>query len=58
MTRTPGRTVLRLALAGLTGLTAAAVGLFFAAAPAGAAASPSYVRLAHLSPDTPNIEST
>jgi hypothetical protein len=56
VTRTPGRTVLRLALAGLTGLTAVAAGLLFAAAPAGAAASPSYVRLAHLSPDTPNVD--
>ena len=55
MTRTPRRTVLRLGLAGLTGLTLAVAGLAFTAGPAGAA-TPSYVRLAHLSPDTPNVD--
>ena len=52
MTRTPRRTVLGL---GLAALTAAAAGLAFTAGPA-AAATPSYVRLAHLSPDTPNVD--
>jgi hypothetical protein len=56
VTRTPTRTVLRLGLAGLTGLTAAVAALAFTAGPADAAASPSYVRLAHLSPDTPNVD--
>lgn len=54
MTRTPRRSVLRLGLAGVAALTAAVAGLTFAS-PAGAAA-PSYVRLAHLSPDTPNVD--
>ena len=31
-------------------------GLAFTAGPAGAAAAPSYVRLAHLSPDTPAVD--
>lgn len=56
MTRSPRRTALRLGLAGLAGLTVAVAGLAFTAGPAGAAASPSYVRLAHLSPDTPNVD--
>jgi hypothetical protein len=41
---------------GLAGLTLAVAGLAFTAAPATAAATPSYVRLAHLSPDTPNVD--
>jgi hypothetical protein len=56
MTRSSRRTVLRLGLAGIAGLTAALAGLAFTGSPAGAAASPSYVRLAHLSPDTPNVD--
>jgi len=40
---------------GLAGLTAAAAGLVVAVGPADAA-TPSYVRLAHLSPDTPNVD--
>lgn len=52
MIRTPRRTVLRL---GLAALTAAVAGLAVTAGPA-AAATPSYVRLAHLSPDTPNVD--
>lgn len=55
MTRTPRRPVLRLGLAGLAGLTMAVAGLAFTSAPAGAA-TPSYVRLSHLSPDTPNVD--
>lgn len=55
MTRTPRRTVLRLGMAGLVGLATAVAGLAFASSPAGAA-TPSYVRLAHLSPDTPNVD--
>lgn len=53
MTRTPRRTVLRL---GLAALTTAVAGLAFTAGPAAAATTPSYVRLAHLSPDTPNVD--
>jgi hypothetical protein len=56
VTRTPRRTVLRLGLAGLASLVAAVAGLAFTGSPAGAAAAPSYVRLAHLSPDTPNVD--
>jgi Domain of unknown function (DUF4397) len=56
VTRSPRRTALRLGLAGLASLTVAIAGLAFTAGPAGAAASPSYVRLAHLSPDTPNVD--
>jgi hypothetical protein len=57
VTRSPRRTARRLGLAGLASLTAAVAGLFFTGAPAGAAtAGPSYVRLAHLSPDTPNVD--
>jgi hypothetical protein len=48
--------VLRLGLAGLASLTAAVAALAFTAGPADAAASPSYVRLAHQSPDTPNVD--
>jgi hypothetical protein len=55
MTSTPRRTVLRLGVAGLVGLAGAASGLVLGAGPA-AAAAPSYVRLAHLSPDTPNVD--
>jgi hypothetical protein len=55
VTRTPRRTALRLGAAGLVGLAGAAVGLVLGASPAGAA-TPSYVRLAHLSPDTPNVD--
>ena len=54
MTSTPRRTVLRLGLAGLVGLLGAGAGMLVAG-PAGAA-SPSYVRLAHLSPDTPKVD--
>jgi hypothetical protein len=54
--RSSRRTALRLGLAGLASLTVAVAGLAFTAGPAGAAASPSYVRLAHLSPDTPNVD--
>jgi hypothetical protein len=50
--RFPLRTALRL---GLAGLTAASAALVLGAGPA-QAASPSYVRLAHLSPDTPNVD--
>jgi hypothetical protein len=56
VTRSSRRTVLRLGLAGIASLTAAVAGLAFTGSPAGAAASPSYVRLAHLSPDTPNVD--
>ena len=56
MTRSPRRTVRRLGLAGVAALIAAAAGLVFAGSPAGAVASPSYVRLAHLSPDTPKVD--
>jgi hypothetical protein len=35
---------------------AAAAGLAFTGSPAGAVASPGYVRLAHLSPDTPKVD--
>jgi hypothetical protein len=48
--------VRRLGLAGVAALIAAAAGLVFAGSPAGAVASPSYVRLAHLSPDTPKVD--
>jgi hypothetical protein len=48
--------VRRLGLAGVVALVAATAGLAFTGSPAGAAASPSYVRLAHLSPDTPNVD--
>jgi hypothetical protein len=47
--------VLRLGVAGLVGLAGAATGLLLDAGPAGAA-TPSYVRLAHLSPDTPKVD--
>lgn len=53
MIRSP-RTVLRLGLAALVGLGTGVVGIA-AAAPANAA-DPSYVRLAHLSPDTPKVD--
>jgi Domain of unknown function (DUF4397) len=46
----------RLGVAGLAAVLAAVAGLAFAGSPAGAAASPSYVRLAHLSPDTPKVD--
>jgi hypothetical protein len=52
----PKPAVCRLGLAGLAALVAATAGLAFTGSPAGAAASPSYVRLAHLSPDTPNVD--
>ena len=59
MTRSPRRTpsaLGRLGVAGLAGLAVALAG-GLAAGPAGAsAATPSYVRLAHLSPDTPNVD--
>lgn len=55
MTRTPQRTVLRLGVAGLVGLAGATIGLGLGGS-AAAAATPSYVRLAHLSPDTPNVD--
>ncbi|HYT09163.1 MAG TPA: DUF4397 domain-containing protein [Mycobacteriales bacterium] len=55
MTRTPTRTVLRLGVAAVLALIGAAAGSIAAAGPA-AAAQPSYVRLAHLSPDTPNVD--
>jgi hypothetical protein len=55
VTRTPRRPALRLGLAGLAGLALAVAGLAFTSAPAGAA-TPGYVRLAHLSPDTPNVD--
>jgi hypothetical protein len=48
--------VRRLGLAGVVAFVAAAAGLAFAGSPAGAVASPSYVRLAHLSPDTPKVD--
>lgn len=48
--------VRRLGLAGVVALVAATAGLAFTGSPAGAAASPSYIRLAHLSPDTPNVD--
>lgn len=58
MTRLPRRRTARwlgrVAAAGLVGLVAALAG-GLAAGPAGAA-TPSYVRLAHLSPDTPNVD--
>jgi len=54
VTRSP-RTVRR-GLAGVAAFVAAAAGLVFTGSPAGAAASPSYVRLAHLSPDTPKVD--
>ena len=53
MIRSP-HTVLRLGLAALVGLGAGVAGIAVAA-PAGAA-DPTYVRLAHLSPDTPNVD--
>jgi hypothetical protein len=46
--------VLRLGLAALVGLGTGVVGI--AAATPANAAEPSYVRLAHLSPDTPNVD--
>lgn len=49
------RSALRLGVAGLAILTVAAAGLAVTGSPAGAA-TPSYVRLAHLSPDTPNVD--
>lgn len=55
MTRSPRRTVLRIGVAGLVGLAGAATGLALGGSPAGAA-TPSYVRLAHLSPDTPKVD--
>lgn len=55
MTRSSRRTVLRLGVAGLAALTTAVAGLAFTGSPAGAA-TPSYVRLAHLSPDTPSVD--
>ena len=55
MTRSPHRTVLRLGVAGLAALTTAVAGLAVTGSPAGAA-TPSYVRLAHLSPDTPSVD--
>jgi hypothetical protein len=55
VTRTPRRTVLRLGVAGLVGLVGATIGLVLGGS-AAAAATPSYVRLAHLSPDTPNVD--
>jgi hypothetical protein len=51
-----GRAVRRLGLAGVVALVGAAAGLAFAGSPAAALASPSYVRLAHLSPDTPEVD--
>jgi Domain of unknown function (DUF4397) len=59
VTRTPPRRwspARRLGLAGLAAVVAAVAGLAFTGSPAGAAASPSYVRLAHLSPDTPKVD--
>jgi len=53
--RFPRRTVCRLAVAGLVGMAGATAGLVLGSSPAGAA-EPSYVRLAHLSPDTPNVD--
>jgi len=55
VTRTPRRTVLRVGVAGLVGLVGATIGLALGGS-AAAAATPSYVRLAHLSPDTPNVD--
>jgi hypothetical protein len=46
----------RLGLAGLAAVLAATAGLAFTGSPAGAAAAPGYVRLAHLSPDTPKVD--
>ena len=56
MIRSPRRTLRRLGLAGATAFVAAAGGLVLTASPAVAVASPSYVRLAHLSPDTPKVD--
>ena len=56
MTRSPRRTARQLRLAGVVAFVAAAAGLAFTGSPAGAVASPSYVRLAHLSPDTPKVD--
>jgi hypothetical protein len=62
VTRTPGPLPLRrsparrLGPSGLAALVAAVAGLAFTGNPAGAAAAPSYVRLAHLSPDTPKVD--
>ena len=56
MTRLPRRTARQLGLAGVVAFVAAAAGLAFTGSPAGAVASPSYVRLAHLSPDTPKVD--
>jgi Domain of unknown function (DUF4397) len=56
VTRSPRRTVRRLGLVGAAAFVAAAAGLAVTASPAGAVASPSYVRLAHLSPDTPKVD--
>ena len=55
MTRSLRRTVCRVGAAGLVGLAGAAAGLALGGSPAGAA-TPSYVRLAHLSPDTPKVD--
>jgi Domain of unknown function (DUF4397) len=54
--RSPRRAARRLGLAAVVAFVAAAAGLAFTGDPAGAAASPSYVRLAHLSPDTPKVD--
>jgi Domain of unknown function (DUF4397) len=56
VTSSPRRAVRRLGLAGVVAFVAATAGLAFTGSPAGAAASPSYVRLAHLSPDTPKVD--
>jgi hypothetical protein len=56
VTRSPRRTARQLRLAGVVAFVAAAAGLAFTGSPAGAVASPSYVRLAHLSPDTPKVD--
>ncbi len=56
MTRSPRRAARQLGLAGAVAFVAAAAGLAFTSSPAGAVASPSYVRLAHLSPDTPKVD--
>ena len=56
MTRSPRRTARQLRLAGVVAFVAAAAGLAFTGSPAGAVASPGYVRLAHLSPDTPKVD--